>query len=167
MALRNSSPQPQIEKENVIGFSRWLLAAWICAALALPVSGFAADIGGYLEDQAKREAEREVAADFDDTLTRARAGDAESQYQLGLAYRNGWATAQDPLAAATWLREAADQGHVRAQHALGSMYESGEGVPASADKARQWYGKAAESGLHEARRSLAALLRRTGEAASN
>lgn len=126
--------------------------------LGAPPVAFPADIGGYLEDQAKREKAREQVSAFDETVKLARDGDTDSQYRLGMAYRNGWGTAKDPIAAATWLREAADRGHARAQHVLGVMYELGEGVPPSDVRAREWYEKAARQGYIEAQVSLAALI---------
>ncbi|MFN0313610.1 MAG: tetratricopeptide repeat protein [Burkholderiales bacterium] len=142
--------------------SRWQAVACISLALAHAVT--AADINGYLEETAKRQAQESVSAGMDEVASRARAGEAEAQYQLGMAYRNGWGTKPDALAAVIWLREAADQGHARAQHVLGSMYEAGEGVPVSLEKARAWYTKSADSGFAEAQRSLARLTRQGSDA---
>lgn len=156
-----------IRSTPAAAFRRALWRAVACIALILfpPVLGGAADIDGYLEQSARRQAQESVSANLVEITDRARAGDAESQYQLGLAYRNGWGIERDALGAVTWLREAADQGHARAQHALGTLYEAGEGVPVSLEKARGWYAKSAAAGLVEARRSLARLTRQGNEAA--
>ncbi|MEX0958345.1 MAG: tetratricopeptide repeat protein [Burkholderiales bacterium] len=135
------------------------MVAVLCAFfLGVAPVALSADIGGYLEDQAQREKSREQLSAFDEMVVLARDGDIDSQYRLGMAHRNGWGTAKDPIAAATWLREAADRGHARAQYVLGILYELGEGVPPSDARAREWYEKAARQGHVEAQVGLAALL---------
>ena len=53
-----------------------------------------------------------------DLLEKAISGDAESQYQLALCYRNGEGVEQSNEEAAKWYRKAADQGNSDAQEAL-------------------------------------------------
>jgi len=139
----------------------------VAALVLLPSAlAFAADISGYLEEAARRETQQAVSTNLEQISNQARAGNAEAQYQLGLAHRHGWELKRDAVSAATWLREAADQGHTRAQYALGSMYETGEGVPVSLEKAKTWYATSAASGLPEARQALARVIRRQSEAAT-
>lgn len=128
-----------------------------------PLEAGAADIGGYLEQQDAKAAASRAAAQVDANMRDARAGDAEAQYQVGIAYLRGWGIAKDPVAATTWLREAADQGHARAQYTLAELYESGEGVPPSIPKARAWLAKAAQQGFAPAQVRLAALILDSGE----
>ena len=60
---------------------------------------------------------------------RAEAGDAEGQYLLGVACREGDGAAKDYAAAIAWLRKAAKQGHLQAVQLLHLMYYLDEGVP--------------------------------------
>ena len=59
---------------------------------------------------------------------RAEAGDAESQVNLGLAYRDGTGVPQDEALAVEWFRKSAEQGHPRGQDNLGYMLLQGRGV---------------------------------------
>jgi TPR repeat protein len=54
---------------------------------------------------------------------RAQAGEAESQYILGAAYRTGGPIlGRDIAATVQWWRKAALQGHPEAQNGLGYLY---------------------------------------------
>ena len=53
-----------------------------------------------------------------DLLEKAMSGDAESQYQLALCYRNGEGVEQSNEEAVKWYRKAAEQGDSDAQEAL-------------------------------------------------
>lgn len=53
-----------------------------------------------------------------DLLEKAMSGDAESQYQLALCYRNGEGVEQSNEEAVKWYRKAAEQGNSDAQEAL-------------------------------------------------
>lgn len=77
---------------------------------------------------------------------RAAAGDAEAQFELGQAYEQGKAVAQDDEKAVEWFRKAADQGNAKAQNSLGVMYALGHGVTRDREEAVRWYKKAAKSG---------------------
>ncbi len=74
----------------------------------------------------------------------AEQGDAEAQYNLGMAYRNGEGVPQDFEEAVRWFRAAAEQGDARAQYSLGVRYFSGEGVPQDYEQAVRWFYSAAE-----------------------
>lgn len=121
-----------------------------------------ADFSGYLEHQEAERAASRAAAEVNQDMQRARAGDVESQYRLGTAYRKGWGVPVEPAAAANWLREAADRGHSAAQHALGSMYEVGEGIPRDEARALEWYRRAARQGHMGAQVALATLMVNSG-----
>lgn len=78
-------------------------------------------------------------------LAKAKAGDAESQYELGTAYLVLYGKSKEATVA-YWDRKAAEQGYARAQADLGVMYELGDGVPQDFVQAAVWYRKAAEQG---------------------
>ena len=78
--------------------------------------------------------------------TRAEAGNAGAQYQLGRAYEYGQGVPQDDDKAAQWYRKSADQGFAKAQTALGVMYRVGHGVEQDKAEAVRWYEKAAKQG---------------------
>ena len=122
---------------------------------------FAADITGYLEQQERLEARQKALSDVQEILSRAQTGEAQGQYEMGLAFRHGWGVERDDLKAAIWLREAADKEHARAQHELGLMYEFGQGLPRSYSRALEFYEMAAAQNLKEAHRSLLLLMAKT------
>jgi Sel1 repeat len=77
-------------------------------------------------------------------ITRAKAGDAVAQYDLGVLYAQGKGLVQDYASAASWFRAAAAQGNVAAQYNLGVLYAQGLGVTANATEAINWYQSAAD-----------------------
>jgi TPR repeat protein len=96
-----------------------------------------------------------VAADDLQTLRKkAEAGDAISQFNLGLMYDKGEGVAEDDAEAVKWFRKAAEQGHATAQFNLGLMYHNGSGVPKDDVAAVKWYRKAAEQGHAQAQFDL-------------
>ena len=78
--------------------------------------------------------------------TRANAGDADAQVQLGRMYDYGWGVPQDFVEAAAWYRKAAEQGDASAQDRIGGMYRRGAGVPQDDVEAVAWFRKAVEQG---------------------
>lgn len=76
--------------------------------------------------------------------TKANAGDADAQFELGAAYHDGSGGPKDLAIAKSWFEKAAAQGEVRAEFNLGVMYYMGEGVKQDYDVARDWFEKAAE-----------------------
>jgi TPR repeat protein len=76
------------------------------------------------------------------------------QFELGLAYKNGWGVAKDDAEAVRWSRAAAEEGHAGAQSDLGWMYEHGRGVPRDDVEAVRWFREAAEQGDASAQYSL-------------
>ena len=86
--------------------------------------------------------------------TRANAGDADAQFNLGVMYRTGEGVPQDAVEAVAWTRQAAEQGHAGAQYNLGVMYSYGEGVPQDDVEAVAWYRQAAEQGYADAQYNL-------------
>jgi len=84
--------------------------------------------------------------DLKSTEAKARHGDADSQFALGLKYGNAPGQLQDFSQAAEWYRKAAEQDHFLAQFNLGLMYAKGQGVPQDDGNARAWIQKAAQGG---------------------
>jgi len=82
--------------------------------------------------------------------TKAEAGDASAQFQLGQAYRGGNGVPQNVEVAYKWIRKAADQGNAAAQNLVGTMYRLGEGVRRDKEEAVRWYQKAARQGSGDA-----------------
>ena len=81
----------------------------------------------------------------------AEQGDAEAQYNLGLAYANGIGVAKDLEEAVKWYRKAAEQGDVQAQYYLGNAYGLGQGIAQDEEEAVKWLLKAAAQGHQDAR----------------
>ena len=75
--------------------------------------------------------------------TRANAGDAEAQFNLGVMYDAGLGVPQDLVEAVAWYRQAAEQGYADAQYNLGLMYANGAGVPQDDVEAYKWSNLAA------------------------
>ena len=78
---------------------------------------------------------------------KANNGDAEAQFNLGIAYDNGEGVEQSYSQAVYWYKKAAEQDLAEAQYNLGNAYDNGEGVEQSYSQAVYWYKKAAEQGL--------------------
>ncbi len=78
-------------------------------------------------------------------LSRAEAGDALAQYELGLCYL-AEGEEQDLSQAVLWLRKAAEAGVAGAQYDLGIAYQYGEAIPEDANEAVKWWRKATEQG---------------------
>ena len=87
--------------------------------------------------------------------TRAEAGEAKAQCQLGLSYLTGEHNGKDLEAAVKWFRLAAEQGWPAAQCDLGACYEKGNGVPIDYDEAVKWYRLAAQKNEPQAFSNLA------------
>lgn len=68
----------------------------------------------------------------------AKRGNAEAQYNLGLAYSKGDGVPQNYSEAAKWYRLAAEQGHAAAQCNLGLYYLYGWGVYKDRQEAVRW-----------------------------
>ena len=82
--------------------------------------------------------------DSDNLIDKATAGDAESQYKLGLNYIYGTDVPKDPATAASWFRKSADQGYLPARRELGILLASGEAGEVNMDKAIEYLSEAAD-----------------------
>lgn len=78
--------------------------------------------------------------------TAAEKGDAEAQYNLGVAYIKGQGLSTDLGAAFQWMVLAAEQGLAPAQARLGLMYATGDGVAIDPIEAHKWLILAAGAG---------------------
>jgi hypothetical protein len=65
-------------------------------------------------------------------------GNANAQYNLGVAYDNGEGVLKDEAEAVRWYRKAAEQGNSLAQYNLAGAYINGEGVPKNEAEAYFW-----------------------------
>lgn len=76
----------------------------------------------------------------------AAAGDADSQYRLGLAYHGGVGVEQNYAEAVRWFEASARQGNPDAAFMAGSAYLSARGVAQDAERAEPLLEQAAASG---------------------
>ena len=99
----------------------------------------------------------DVDDDVKTTLQRAKDGDADAQYEMGLRYRSGDGTFEDECESFRWLMEAAEHGHAAAMYEVGVCYDTGICVSIDGDVADEWYRKAADNGNGDAKRVLGLL----------
>ena len=112
----------------------FLSASLLC--LVLPFLGGCSQSEQSMEVRLFRQAER-----------KAKQGDADAQYTLGVNYLNGHRVPKDEGAGREWLRKAAEQGHAEAAYRLGLCYFYGrDGVSKNKEEASKWFQK---SGLGE------------------
>src|SRR5438067_907840 len=90
----------------------------------------------------------------DAVKAKAEAGDADSEYQLGVRYYNGEGVPKDFSEAVKWYRKAAEQGLAEAQGNLGRCYFLGQGVAKNYAEAVKWFRKAAEQNYAAAQNKL-------------
>ena len=91
----------------------------------------------------------------------AEAGDADSQYNIGWMYLNGYGLRVNDSLALEWWEKASQQGHPDASFSIGMLYSLGEGkVPKDLDKAVDYYLAAAEDGHEDAVTMLQYMLMR-------
>ncbi|MEQ9489212.1 MAG: tetratricopeptide repeat protein [Alphaproteobacteria bacterium] len=83
-------------------------------------------------------------------LPRARAGDVEAQYLLGLGYERGLSGTVDRRAAAKWYRDAAAAGHVTAAYRLGLLLLRGDSIEDDPKEAADFFRQAAAENHPEA-----------------
>ena len=86
--------------------------------------------------------------------TAAEKGDAKSQLQLGLMYRNGDKIPKNEKAAVHWFTKAAEQDNVDAQFELGLCYLNSRGVSEDFRQAFFWIEKSASQGKSAAQNML-------------
>ena len=89
-------------------------------------------------------------------IRKAKGGDAETAYKLGLAFAGGVGVKEDMPEALKWFR-AAEEKHPGAKYRIGRCYAEGAGVERNMEEAVKWYLKAAEQGLAEAQFELGTI----------
>jgi TPR repeat protein len=93
---------------------------------------------------------------FADLRAKAESGDAQSQYELGVAFDFGkFGLEKDYAQSVKWFRLAAEQSNAAAQDNLGQCYAAGEGIAQDCAEAAKWYRKAAERNYVPAQYNLA------------
>lgn len=89
---------------------------------------------------------KDYATALKEWLPLAEAGDAASQFNLGLMYLDGVGVPQNDEKAVLWFRRSADQGYAKAQGNLGALYAVGRGVRRDYVGAHVWLNLCAASG---------------------
>lgn len=79
----------------------------------------------------------------------AEQGDAQAQFNLGVAYNNGDGVSKNYKQAIKWYRLSASQGLGVAQYNLGNMYANGIGIPEDKVLAYMWWNLALGNGLED------------------
>jgi TPR repeat protein len=87
-------------------------------------------------------------------LAKAKAGNADAEFALGLLYDHGQGVPQDSVQAAFWYRKAADRGYAKAQNNLGILYANGDGIAQDYAQATTWWRKAADQGSAQSQNNL-------------
>ena len=82
------------------------------------------------------------AEKFEQTMTKAKAGDAAAQNRLGVMYSNGEGVQSSWAEAEKWIREAAERGNADAQ----ANFVKLKGEQMSASEMFMWLSKAADQG---------------------
>lgn len=80
---------------------------------------------------------------YHDFHSKARLGDPQAQFELGLCYQKGLGVKAREDKAAKWLLRAAQQGLPRAQSEYAELLACGRGVKRNEDKALAWFKRAA------------------------
>lgn len=83
----------------------------------------------------------------------ANAGVSDSQYKLGMLYRNGENWEHDSELSERWIKAAALQGHIKAQLEYGDLLLNNNDI----DSAREFYFSAAKKGNRDAKSRLARI----------
>ena len=97
----------------------------------------------------------------------AEAGDALSQYQVGMMYLEGRGVAVDYKQARLWLEKAAAQDYPDAVGQLGTMYFYGKGVAPSWRRAREHDERLIELGNSQAVQNMQNLTQSTANVTSS
>jgi len=81
---------------------------------------------------------------------KAKAGDADAQFNLAEAYRDGESVRKDMQEALKWYHRSATQGNTEAQFALGFAYRGGDGVQMNKVLSYMWFDIASKNGEESA-----------------
>jgi TPR repeat protein len=89
--------------------------------------------------------------------SRAEAGDANAQVDLGLAYRLGEIVEKNYAESMTWYAKAAKQGNANAMFNVATFYYNGDAVKIDDIQAYAWFSLAARSGSKKAEEAVARM----------
>ncbi len=112
------------------------------------------------EDSARRGEQRDEGAAVSRLESKAQAGDATAQNNLGVHYLKGRGVIQDPARARALFEAAAEQHLPGAMFNLGTVYWRGYGVAAEPSRALEWFQRAAALDDREAQFSLGVMYTR-------
>jgi TPR repeat protein len=108
------------------------------------------------------------AADVNQLIAKANAGDAAAQYQLGIKYSSGDGVERDPDQAFAWFQKSARQGYAGAMYNLGVAYYNGDTLGGTTRHdiglAWAWFTLAAEHGDSAGEREAARVRSELGDA---
>lgn len=79
---------------------------------------------------------------FKETMSAAKSGNKDGQYELALAYYYALGKDVDPGQGFYWAKRSAEQGNKKAQNLVAHAYKAGVGVPMDNQKALEWSKKA-------------------------
>ena len=118
----------------------WYVFAFLLwgQADACPTCDFAAGMAAYEK--------HDYATAVKEWRPLAEAGDAPTQFNLGLMYLDGVGVPQNSEQAMEWFRKSADRGYAKAQYNLGALYAVGRGVRKDLITAHMWMNLCAASG---------------------
>ena len=151
LPYKNNAPKAYVSQFNSTEKS-------ICEAL-----GAAQDADGLfcLYVLSKRAGQVNVA--FSYLLRSAELGNPLGQYELSVAFKDGYGTPADSTAYVAWKRKAAESNVVAAQLGIGWLYMSTPSpVQTNYDAAMKWNRKAYENGSGEAAANIGLLYERGG-----
>ncbi len=115
------------------------------------LSGKREYVSPYARDPAELAAERKH---FDETMAKAKTGDAEARYELARLYDQAEGTKKDIEESFRWCRLAAEQGLAKAQFTMSMCLMVGKGTPADQVESIKWMRKAADQGYVRAEFTL-------------
>ena len=100
---------------------------------------------------------------FRSAKAKAEAGDAQAQYELGLAYSQDYerVIAVDYFEAFTWTQKAAQKNHRMAQRLLAKFYEQGRGTDKNLESTLKWYRSSALLGCKQSQRWMGQMYHTT------
>ena len=95
---------------------------------------------------------------FKATLAKAKAGDPQSQMEVGQMYLEGRDVKQDGAEGLSWIKQAALKGFPPAERTYGMILRVGPTGTGNVEQGRQWLEKAAHHGDVRAQMELAGIL---------
>ena len=100
---------------------------------------------------------------FSSAKSKAEAGDAQAQYELGLFYSQDFerAVALDYFEAFNWTKKASLKNHRMAQRLLAKFYELGRGTDKNLEEAIKWYRSSALLGCKQSQRWMGQMYHTT------